>query len=298
MAFGLRISSEYRLPELLETNYNAENIDVTIEVGELTAYWNSLGPHKEYYAVHNDSIAFNMPGAAIFLVQAGRRIVVSPFPHADERKIRLYLLGSCMGALLLQRHILPLHGSAVVIQGNAYAFIGHSGAGKSTLAAAMLNRGLPLLTDDVIPVTLNAQNIPMVIPAYPQQKLWRKSIHALGLDSISYAPLYQEVDKYAIPVAAQFSSTAVPLAGIFELSVSSNAMTQIEPVAGLHRFPLLVNHTYRNFLIPLLNMEQWHFNISAQIAAKASFITIARSNNAFTADHLTAQILHLIQEGA
>ena len=38
-----------------------------------------------------------------------------------------------MGALLMQRKILPLHGSAIAIDGKAYAFVGDSGAGKSTL---------------------------------------------------------------------------------------------------------------------------------------------------------------------
>ncbi len=297
-AFGLNIASEYLFPELPQTYCKDSEIDVTIECGELTEYWESLGPQEDYYSVNNGNIAFNMPGTAIFLVQQGRNIVISPFAGSDERMIRLYLLGSCMGALLLQRKILPLHGSAVVINGKAFAFIGHSGAGKSTLAAAMLNIGLPLLTDDVIPVTLNERNIPIIIPAYPQQKLWKKSIDALGLDALSYSPLYQEVDKYAIPVTGQFSPEAVPLAGIFEIIVSRNELTDIRPVIGLHRFPVLFNHTYRNFLVPLLNLEDWHFKMSAQIISKASFMTITRSNAAFTADHLTAQIINLIQKGA
>ncbi|WP_054939085.1 hypothetical protein [Paenibacillus ihuae] len=297
-AFGLNISSEYLFPELTQTYCEDREIDVTIETGDLTEYWDSLGPQQDYYTVDNGNIAFNMPGAAIFLVKQGNNIIISPFEGSDERMIRVYLLGSCMGALLLQRKILPLHGSAVVIDGKAFAFIGHSGAGKSTLAAAMRGIGLPLLTDDVIPVTLNEQNIPIIIPAYPQQKLWKKSIDALGLNALSYSPLYQEVDKYAIPVTGQFSQEAVPLAGIFEITVSRNDMTEIRPVLGLHRFPVLFNHTYRNFLVPLLNLEDWHFKMSALIISKASFMTITRSNAAFTADHLTAQILNLIQKGA
>lgn len=297
-AFGLNISSEYLLPELPQTYCKESEIDVTIECGELSEYWESLGPQEDYYTVNNGDVAFKMPGTAIFLVKQGNNIIISPIDGSDERMIRVYLLGSCMGALLLQRKILPLHGSAVVINGNAFAFIGHSGAGKSTLAAAMLNIGLPLLTDDVIPVTLNEQNIPIIIPAYPQQKLWKKSIDALGLDALSYSPLYQEVDKYAVPVTSQFSPEAVPLAGIFEIIVSRNDITEIRPVLGLHRFPVLFNHTYRNYLVPLLNLEDWHFKMSAQIISKVSFMKITRSNSVFTADDLTAQIINLIQKGA
>ena len=37
----------------------------------------------------------------------------------DEDIIRLYILGTCMGAILMQRKILPLHGSAIAINGKA-----------------------------------------------------------------------------------------------------------------------------------------------------------------------------------
>ena len=60
-----------------------------------------------------------------------------------------------MGAILMQRKILPLHGSAIAIDGKAYAIVGDSGAGKSTLASAFLNKGYQLLSDDVIAVSLS-----------------------------------------------------------------------------------------------------------------------------------------------
>ena len=102
---------------------------------------------------------------------------------SNEDEIRLYILGTCMGAILLQRKILPLHGSAIAIDGKAYAIVGDSGAGKSTLASAFLKRGYQLLSDDVIPVTLNHANVPIVTPAYPQQKLWLESLNHFGMES-------------------------------------------------------------------------------------------------------------------
>ena len=38
-----------------------------------------------------------------------------------------YLLGTCMGTILMQRKILPLHGSAIEIEGKVYAIVGDSG---------------------------------------------------------------------------------------------------------------------------------------------------------------------------
>ncbi|WFR62136.1 hypothetical protein P9222_28415 [Paenibacillus amylolyticus] len=93
-------------------------------------------------------------------MEQGKRIVVSPIPGADEKKVRLFILGTCMAVIMMQRGILPLHGSAVVIDGWAYAFVGYSGAGKSTLSAALASRGYPLLTDDVVALTWDAGEEP------------------------------------------------------------------------------------------------------------------------------------------
>src|SRR5690625_2580817 len=147
---------------------------------------------------------FQIEAVAIYLVKNGNEIFVSPFADAEVDQIRLYILGTCMGAILLQRRILPLHGSAVAIDGKAYAVVGNSGAGKSTLASAFLNRGYQLLSDDVIPVTLSDEGIPIVTPAYPQQKLWLKSLERFGMSSDHLRPIIGRETKFAVPVSTQF----------------------------------------------------------------------------------------------
>ena len=79
-----------------------------------------------------------------------------------------------MGIILMQRKILPLHGSAVAIDGKAYAFIGESGAGKSTLAAAFMNKGYELMTDDIVAISFKHNEIPIVTPAYASKTLETK----------------------------------------------------------------------------------------------------------------------------
>ena len=127
-----------------------------------------------------------------------------------ERKIdaiRLYVLGTCMGAILMQRKTLPLHGSVIAIDGKAYAIVGDSGAGKSTLASAFLKRGFQLLTDDVIAVSFSEEGIPFVTPSYPQQKLWSESLDHFGMESNNYQPLIDREDKFAIPVVLSLSKS-------------------------------------------------------------------------------------------
>ncbi|GGD76088.1 aldolase [Paenibacillus nasutitermitis] len=297
-AFGLNITSEIPLPELPSISGQAPP-EVKIVRGDLSKEWEQAGPHQTYYAAGHKQVLFNMPRTAIFAVQDGKRIIISPFAGAAESMIRLYLLGTCMGALLLQRNILPLHGSAVVIEGKAYAFIGESGAGKSTLAAAFVNEGYELLSDDVIAVSYSKETGTItVIPSYPQQKLWQNSIENLGMKKNKYVPLHYDAAKFAIPVSGRYCADAVQLAGVFELLPSDCEHSEINPLLNLERFPVLSLHTYRNFLVPLLGLVPWHFSVSSSIIRQARIFRLHRPASAtagFSAQDLVSQIINIIK---
>lgn len=49
---------------------------------------------------------------------------------------------------LLQRHVLIVHGSAVIVEGKGYVFFGPSGIGKTTISRLWRDRGAILLNDD------------------------------------------------------------------------------------------------------------------------------------------------------
>jgi hypothetical protein len=300
-AFGLRVTSDIPLPELSIARDDDIHADIEIMIADLPKFWNDEVSEANHlsYAVKDHQVFFHIPKAASFCIQEGKRIIVSPMMGSDINKVRLFLLGSCMGALLMQRRILPLHGSAVVIDGKAYAFVGESGAGKSTLAAAFLSKGFPLLSDDVIPISLSADGaFPVVSPAYPQQKLWQESLVKLDMDTNLYSPLTHEVEKFAVPVSSQFYAGSVPLAGVFEVVKLENGETEIRRIQKLERFRIFNSHTYRNFLIPLLELEEWHFTFCSNLINHAAVYQLRRLDSGFTAHDLASQILDTISEGA
>ena len=146
-----------------------------------------------------------------------------------------------MGVILLQRKILPLHGSVIAIDGKAYAFVGDSGAGKSTLASAFLNQGYQILTDDVIPIQLNEENIPIVTPSYPQQKLWQESLDQFGVDSNQYRPLFARETKFSVPVDSKFySEPLTTMPGYFELIKTNDDEVEIHSIEGLNRLHTII----------------------------------------------------------
>ncbi|OMF35934.1 hypothetical protein BK133_09585 [Paenibacillus sp. FSL H8-0548] len=292
-AFGLTFESELPLPELPHRIAFSGHADVEIIVDRYLKDTISIEPYD--FDVAGAAVTVLMPDAAVFRIEAGKRIIVSPIEGADEDLIRLYVLGTCVGALLLQRSIYPLHGSAIAINGKAYAFAGHSGAGKSTLAAAFLSKGYSLLSDDVIALTQPAADKPMVVwPAYPQQKLWQQSLDAFGLENSELRSIYGREEKFCLPVEESFCSSPLPLGGVFELAKTDSLQVGAKLISKLERFDMLFKHTYRQFLIQKLGLTRWHFNCSAKLAAELPIYQISRPISGFTAPQLVDLILNII----
>lgn len=296
-AFGLHLQSSMPLPELMIDRQSLTEADVQIKVNDLTGLWSKYGKQNKFNVMQDHSVLFEVPDTAIYHIEKGNRITVSPIENASFDKIRLFVLGSCMGIILMQRKILPLHGSAVKINNQAYLIVGESGAGKSTLASALLSKGYQLLSDDVIAVTLSNTNQAVVTPAYPQQKLWQKSLDAFAMASEDYRPIADRESKFAVPVHTQFSSEVLPLGGIFELVKTDTGTLKQEPVVGLNKLHTLYTHTYRQFLVERLNLTEWHFQLSAKISENTKIYRLKRNETGFTAYYLADKLLESIFEG-
>ncbi|WP_156889720.1 ATP-binding cassette domain-containing protein [Paenibacillus harenae] len=289
----MNIRSKIVLPEAYEIHGIISEFDVEIE----------LNPPQEdvqdqfttgNYRFENGRFLFHVPETACYSITSGARISVTPYPGADEAKIRLFLLGTCMGVLLMQRGILPLHGSAVVIDGKVFAIVGESGAGKSTLAAAFAHAGYPLMTDDVIAVSLSDDSAAAAVyPSYPQQKLWEESIEQLGLLSHNYSSIYQRVNKYAVPIRSQFCREPLPLAGVVELIKASEPEPSIKAYNRFEGLHVLNVHTYRSSLLHLLNLQQWQFQSIARLASELPVYQLRRPADGFSAFNLMDRVVGL-----
>jgi hypothetical protein len=294
-AFGLTILSEIEFPEL-NIEINNATIDIEVKLEDLSERWSISGENSDF-VIKKQFVMFKAYNIAIFSIEDGCKISVSPLDGFDEDKVRLWILGTCMGALLLQRKIIPLHGSAVVINGKAYAIVGDSGAGKSTLASAFTNNGYQILTDDVIAVTLDEKNTPIVTPSYPQQKLWQDSIESFGMKSKNYKSIHGRETKYYIPMSSSFYNASVPLAGVIELVKSENDSIEMKRIENLHRFYTLYSNTFRNFLLRELGLMQWHFDTCALMMNKIDFFRVLRPLSGINAPQIAETILPKLFKG-
>ncbi|MDI4646938.1 aldolase [Cohnella hashimotonis] len=300
-AFGLDMASTIPLPELppAGAGRTAGMPDVTIDTADPVPLREELEASGSNFSLTREGsrFLFLIPDTAVYCIDEGRHIAVAPLPGADPEKVRVYLLGTCFGALLLIRGLLPLHGSAVVIGDRAYAFVGDSGAGKSTLAAALVGMGHRLLSDDVVAVAAGVDGRSYVMPAYPQQKLWRESLDGLGMQAAPYRTIYRETEKFAVPLVGGFGSDPVPLAGVLELGRSEGTQIGVSRMPVLERLRVMLQHTYRQALIPRLGLVDWHFRAASGIASGITVGRLFRPSAGFTARELAKTMIQFDKGG-
>ena len=198
----------------------------------------------------------NVPGAARLLVRDGREIVVDVHPDAHTGEVRAYLLGSAMGALLHQRGLLPLHASAVEIDGRAVAFIAPSGGGKSTMAMHLQHLGQRVICDDICAVEVSDQGA-RLWPGLRNLKLWRASLQAIDRVADGLEPVIADIDKYRVPLTAPADDRAFALGAVAMLQWGERL--SLEELSGAKAVAALIANTFRGQLVPPMQRETLHW---------------------------------------
>jgi hypothetical protein len=143
-----------------------------------------------------DELRLQIKEVGHFRILGGHQIGWCPaHPGVSPVELRTYLLGSAIGALLIQRGLLLLHGNALERDGRAIVCLGASGAGKSTLACALMQQGWRLLADDLVAISPEG----MVLPGIPRIKLWEDATRSFGFSSELWIPVAAGIAKYLMP---------------------------------------------------------------------------------------------------
>ena len=129
-----------------------------------------------------------------------------------------HLFSTVLAYWLERRGIVALHASAVAIGKRCIGFLSNSGHGKSTLAAAFMQNGFPLQTDDILPVENRMGSI-LARPGYPTMRLWPdEAQHFIGRYE-DLALVHPKATKRRVPVGPEgfgtFSNESKPIACIY-----------------------------------------------------------------------------------
>ena len=258
-AFGCYFESDIFFPELLPAfAYQSTDI-ITIREKKITG--NIIDDKNR--------ILIDTKNVAKFLITDGNAIAYDPYPTCDENTVRLFLLGSCMGALLHQQGYVVLHGNAISTDNKTSSiFVGNRGAGKSTTAGYYYKKGAIIVADDVSAITFK-DGIPYVIPSYPQIKLWENSADLLRLDIGTMRQLRAQNNKFGMPIHHQFAKAPLPISRIIEIITDEEKPNNL---IGNAKLATLIKHTYRYHFVKRMKLTQNYLQKLMQLANKVSIL--------------------------
>lgn len=296
-AFGIQISSALQLPELLPADFEVPDVEINMgriahqEPAGNTANRSLLiGPQQEVIVIS---------GIGRFYVTHGKQIMVEPADGADEKQVRLYLLGTVMAALLYQRGCIPFHASAIVKNGRLTLFTGQSGAGKSTLSAWLTTQGYELFTDDICVLELNAATQQVTGKAsYPMIKLWEDSLDKLSDSQFNKQHrIRQEAPKYGQFFHDRFLKQALPIDQVFILQPTPEAasITYTE-LDAMQSFAELEKQAYRHNIAKRPLNRALHFKLITALVSAAKVRVLQRPATGTSIDDFARLVQRLIGE--
>lgn len=291
-AFGLNFASDYPLDELLPADGSP---DVYIRKGQIGDSLPDLDGEHAYWVKGHQEFSFRVKGVGSYAIREGREIVAEPCEYADYESFKLYILGSCIGALFLQRNQIPLHGSALVVEDEAIILTGESGAGKSTLTAAMTMQGYGFLTDDIAVLKMEEDGDVMIQPAFPKQKLWRDAAVQLFGSVDSFHRIPGPRDKYHIPSKNLFLPTQRRFHRLFEISVHSKDQVEVISLMGLDKLRAILRNTFRVEMVGEMGIQAEHFRLCSLIASRVSVHQIKRPLSGLTVNDQIRGILNVMR---
>lgn len=272
-AYGLKIHSEIELPELVPQSSQSQP-DIIIGLRKLSDSPLKTESVSHVYQLTPQGFYVYWDMIGTFAIPDIHHLWIDCDPDADQDRLRLFILGAAIGVMLHMRSLFVLHASAVVIQGQAVVFMGNKGWGKSTLAATLKTRGHVVLGDDVIAIDLSNPKQPVVIPSFPQIKLWPDAVAALYHNSDQAQPLVNESSKQQVQFHDTFEFQSIPLGQFFVLGKSDPV--EIAGMTIQDTIQYLLQNTYvARFQDALLQGEaaQKHF---AQLTTLANTIPTHR----------------------
>jgi len=256
-AYGLTIKSELALPELRSIQ-PVSNANITISPAEPSDAFNRENLNRNYWRATAHGFYMHIEDIGTdFHVTNGNRIIIETAADTSDFNIHLYL-NSCMGVLVQQKNILPLHASCISKGTECIIISGQSGSGKSTLAMALNKKGYPLLSDDICALHFSQENPPFVYPSIPQIKIGADSANALKINTSN---LNSTPSKHIVPIDNRSAERRHIIKAIFSIEQSDNDQFKIRDLHGSQKMAILIKNTYApTELIANLGKSKIHFD--------------------------------------
>jgi hypothetical protein len=242
---GLTVRSALPLPGLPLAD--ADRAEIVVSFGPTPNFVAEAVPWSPdcRYSLTTSRLWFQVDGVARYLVPDKHQIIITPEPGADPGLIRQYLFFPVFYAPLYFRGLIPLHASAVSVDGGAVLFLGPQGAGKSTMAVSLRQRGYRILADDFCVTAMDENAGIVVLPGHPQLKLRMDIIQELQEDLNAWEPFDPQENKYRLTLGSDYCPTARPVTHIYLLKPANGPNLWLTPLSGASKLhPLMENNHF------------------------------------------------------
>jgi len=233
---------------------------------------------RPHLKVSEDQFFLQVYNQAQFYVEKGEFINIYLEDEADSDSVQLFLNGSVLGAILLQKKILALHGSSFCDNGFGVVVCGNSGAGKSSITAAFCQNSAQFITDDITPVSVKEGEV-YINPLKTEIKLWDDALEQLKLPSENLKKIRPTLDKFYFPYKPSAEQNSI-LHLIVILNRHNKDEFSSSELTGVSKFLALKNQIYRNLY--LKGMPQTEQSLCLQLlslAQRVRVIQVTRPQN-------------------
>ena len=275
-AFGLNIISDFpfQASKIDEKGF----FDVTIKSGSVKNHLENSTFKGVSFESNLKQFLLIIPNVAKFLIEEGNKITIDTDKTAELREIELFLLGSALSVILMQRSIVPFHGSAFEKDGKAVIITGNSGAGKSSLLRYFINKGYKALSDDVC--ALNEQDNKIVLtPSYPSSKIWADVLDIYNISKEEEKQVRPDIEKYKINFEEDFSEKITEVEAIYILQSNNDIDFSIDEIKGFNKFTKLKQNLYRPKFPEAMGKEKETFIILNKLAQQIKLYNLFRSKS-------------------
>ena len=183
-----------------------------------------------------------------------------------------------------------LRSSAVAVPEGAVLIAGNSGAGKSTLAAALMQRGYRLLSDNFTAVSMNEKGRPVVLPGIPQVILWADALDRLGLLDLKSVQVRPPLEKYGVPAAGETVSDPVDLHAVYILSEHHKDAIDTELLDGMKSFRAFGSIAYNTRIADALSARDRYFQTAVAAAGSTAVRRIRRPKGPWSIEQLADRV--------
>lgn len=248
-----------------------------------------------FYNYSKEEVWFHIPNVATYYIK-DREIYVEEH-SGDKNTIKVYLLGSALGVLLIINNIIAIHGATIILSDKGIIISGDSGSGKSTLTSGLIESGNKFISDDISRLDMNDNDEFLINPAYSQRKLCRDSIIELGYE-LDKCTLFDEVrDKYLVESKEKFIYENVKLNAIFEINIGDENQREvtIKEVEGYEKLKVILKNIFRVEIAYKIGFSKDYFKKILDVANGVKVYKIFRPKDKFTVDEQIYKVIKTLE---